>query len=591
IEINLPRMEYKWTVLTNTTLGGLMSSINMTIVMISLPAIFRGLGINPFASGELVMLLWVLMGYSIVVATLLVTFGRISDLFGRTRFYTIGFLIFTAGSIILSVIPSGSGNAGAIMLIGFRMVQAVGGGLLMVNSTALLTDAFGPNERGKALGINQISFMAGSLIGLVAGGLLASVDWHLVFIVNVPFAIAGSIWSIFRLKQVSTKIKVPIDVGGNVTLGGGLVLISLGFTYGLIPYRNSPMGWSDPKVIAFFSVGVILLALFVLIEMRVKYPMFNLSLFRIKPFTYGSLAAFLMSLGRGAVMFLVIIWLQGIYLPLHGVSYVNTPFVAGIYMLPMMVGFIALGPIGGMLTDKYGARIFATAGMLIIALSLYLLTLLPYNFNVLEFELIMLMNGIGGGLFAAPNTTAIMNSLPEQNRGAGNGMRTTFNNIGQTISMAAFFTILISVFSGNLPTSLYSTSVSIGLPSEVAYALSHVSPEGMLFAAFLGINPASSLPATLLQAIPPGALRSLESLTFIPTAIGPAFKTGLSESLYFAIGLTLIGALLSALRGGKYVHEDSFRKDRVQPSNGLESINRSEGQSSQSSTITQGVKK
>ncbi|MEM4089641.1 MAG: MFS transporter, partial [Thermoplasmatales archaeon] len=443
----------------------------------------------------------------------------------------------------------------------------------------------------KALGINQISFMAGSLIGLVAGGLLASVDWHLVFIVNVPFAVAGSIWSVFKLKQTSKRVKVPVDVGGNIALGGGLVLVSLGFTYGLIPYKNLAMGWSDPKVIAFFLVGIVLLVLFVLIERRVKYPMFNLNLFRIKPFTYGSLAAFLMSLGRGAVMFLVVIWLQGIYLPLHGVSYVNTPFVAGIYMLPMMVGFIILGPIGGILTDRYGARIFATAGMLIIALSLYLLTLLPYNFNVWEFELIMLMNGLGGGLFAAPNTTAIMNSLPEQNRGAGNGMRTTFNNIGQTISMAAFFTILIAVFSGSLPSSLYNTSISIGLPSEVAYSLSRVNPEGMLFAAFLGINPASSLPSSMLSIIPPTALKALESLTFMPNAIGPSFKVGLSESLYFAIALTLIGALLSALRGGKYIHEEKPEKRQLSGEASADDMHQRGQQSNDSSLIIHGVKK
>lgn len=554
-------MEYKWTVLTNTTLGGLMASINMTIVLISLPAIFRGLNVNPFSSGELVMLLWILMGYSIIVATLLVTFGRVSDLYGRTRFYTIGFIIFTIGSIILSVVPNNSGNVGAEMIIAFRMVQAVGGGLLMVNSTALLTDAFGPKERGKALGINMISFMAGSLIGLVAGGLLAAIDWHMVFVVNIPFALAGSIWSVFKLKQTTKRIRVPVDVGGNIALGGGLILISLGFTYGLIPYKSFAMGWADPKVIAFFIVGIVLLVAFALIETRVKYPMFNLHLFGIRPFTYGSLAGFLMSLGRGAVMFLVIIWLQGIYLPLHGVSYANTPFLAGVYMLPMMAGFIALGPIGGMLTDRYGARIFATTGMIIIAVSLFLLILLPYNFNVWQFELILLMNGLGGGLFAAPNTTAIMNSLPEENRGAGNGMRTTFTNIGQTISMAAFFTILIAVFSGSLPSSLYNTSISIGLPTTIASALSKINPEGMLFAAFLGVSPVSSLPSSMVSLIPSSALKTLESLTFIPNAIGPAFMTGLAEAVYIAIALTLVGALLSALRGGKYVHGEGYTKD------------------------------
>jgi len=549
-------MQYKWTVLTNTTLGGLMSSINMTIVMISLPAIFRGLNINPTAPGEFINLLWVMMGYSIVLATLLVTFGRISDLFGRTRLYTIGFIIFTAGSILLSIIPSGSGNNGAHLLIGFRMVQAVGGGLLMVNSTALITDAFGPNERGRALGINQISFISGSLIGLVAGGLLASGDWHLVFLVNVPFAVAGSIWSVVKLKQTSKRIRVPLDIPGNIALGGGLVSISLGFTYALVPYRTSAMGWGNPLVWTAFGIGIILLIIFIFVEMRVKYPLFNLSLFRIRAFTFGNFAGFLSSLGRGAIMFLVIIWLQGIYLPLHGYSYSSAPFWAGIYMLPMMAGFIVLGPLGGILTDKYGARIFATAGMIIIAISLYLLTALPYNFNVVEFELILLLNGIGSGLFAAPNTTAIMNSLPPEARGAGSGMRTTFNNIAQTISMAIFFSIAITIFSDNLPSSLYHIALSLGVPAVMAEQLSKLPPSGALFAAFLGINPVNSLPPSMLSLIPPNALSAITSLKFFPSAIAPSFIKGLRDSLYIAITLTLIGAVLSAFRGGRYVHEE-----------------------------------
>ncbi len=551
-------MEYKWTVLVNTTLGGLMGAINMTIVLISLPTIFRGLNIDPTAPGEFIMLLWVMMGYSIVLATLLVTFGRLSDLYGRTRLYTLGFVIFTFGSILLSIIPDGSGNNGAKMLIGFRMVQGVGGGLLMVNSTALITDSFGPNERGRALGINQISFIAGSLIGLIAGGLLASSNWHLVFIVNIPFAVAGSLWSVFKLKAISKKVKVPMDIAGNVALGGGLVLISLGFTYALVPYGNSSMGWGSPWVLASFVVGVVLLVAFVFLELKVKQPLFDLRLFKIRAFNYGNLANFVSSLGRGAIMFLVIIWLQGIYLPLHGFTYSSTPFWAGIYMLPMMVGFIALGPVGGILTDKYGARTFATTGMIITAISLYLLTLLPYNFSLWQFEGILLMNGIGSGLFAAPNTTAVMNSLPEESRGAGSGMRTTFNNIGQTISMAIFFSIAISIFTLKLPSSLLNTSLSIGLPLQIATAISKIPPSGALFAAFLGINPAASFSPAMLNLIPPAALKSLMSLSFFPNAIGPSFMVGLKDSLYIAILMTIAGAVLSALSGGRYVHGEGY---------------------------------
>jgi MFS family permease len=549
-------MQYKWTVLTNTTLGGLMSSINMTIVLISLPAIFRGLKIDPTSPGEFVMLLWVMMGYSIILATLLVTFGRISDLYGRTRLYTLGFIIFTAGSILLSIIPDGSGNRGAEMLIAFRMVQAVGGGLLMVNSTALITDSFPSNERGKALGINQISFISGSLIGLVAGGILASFNWHFVFLVNVPFAVAGSIWSIVKLKQVTRKMNVPMDYLGNITLGGSLILISLGFTYGLVPYRSSVMGWGNPLVLLAFIAGIILLVAFIFVERKVEFPLFKLSLFRIRAFAFGNFAGFLSSLGRGAIMFLVVIWLQGVYLPLHGFSYSSTPLWAGIYMLPMMTGFILLGPIGGILTDRYGARLFATTGMIIIAISLFLLTLLPYNFNLGKFELILLFNGIGSGLFAAPNTTAIMNSLPQENRGVGSGMRSTLNNIAQTISMAVFFAITITVFSDDLPGYLYRTGIDLGLPASLSTMLSQISPSGALFASFLGINPMSSIPASILSTIPHNVVEVLMSSKFFPSSVGPSFITGLRDSLYIALTLTLVGAVFSAFRGGKYVHDD-----------------------------------
>ncbi|MEM0078452.1 MAG: MFS transporter, partial [Thermoplasmata archaeon] len=393
-------MEYKYTVLTNTMLGALMASINMNIVMVTLPAIFRGLGIDPFAPGEFTYLLWILMGYSIVLATILVTFGRISDMFGRVRMYTWGFIIFTISSILLSIVPGNTGNTGALILIILRMVQAVGGGFLMVNSTALITDAFPVNERGKALGINQIAFIVGSLLGLILGGMLAGYDWHLVFIVNIPFALAGTFWSIFKLKEVSEKQKIPMDIMGNITLALSLVLISLGFTYALEPYGNSQMGWDNPWVILSFIFGIIFMFIFIYFERKSTHPLFNLSLFKIRPFAFGNLSLFLSGLGRGAVMFLVIIWLQGIYLPLHGYSYTETPFWAGVYMLPMMLGMVIFGPIGGALTDKYGARIFATTGMIIIAISLFLLTLLPYNFNLVEFEVIMFLNGVGGGLFA-----------------------------------------------------------------------------------------------------------------------------------------------------------------------------------------------
>ncbi|BBE42188.1 MFS transporter [Conexivisphaera calida] len=550
-------MEYKWVVLTNTTLGVIMSSMNMYIVLISLPAIFRGLGINPFLPGEFVYLLWVLMGYSIVMATVLVTFGRISDMYGRARVYTWGFVVFTIASIFLSLIPSNSGNAGALLMILLRIVQAIGGGLLMVNSTALLTDAFPPSERGKALGLNQASFIVGSFLGLILGGMLVGYDWHMVFIVNVPFAVAGALWSVLKLRRTPGTGVVRLDLAGNVTLAAGLLAISLGLTYALMPYGNSQMGWTNPWVIASFPLGALMFVLFVLSERRAPAPLFNLSLFRVRPFSYGSIALFLNSLGRGAIMFLVVIWLQGIWLPLHGYPWESTPFWAGVYMIPMLVGTVIMAPVGGMLTDRYGARLFATLGMVIMALSLLALTILPYDFNLFEFELILFVSGLGGGLFSAPNTTAIMNSLRPQDRAAGNGMRQTFSSMGSTISMALFFSMLVTFFTMYVPNEISSAVASYGLPAQVASFLSSIPASGLLFAAFLGVDPASAIPQSVLSALPHSVVELLDSRTFLPSIIGPPFMDALRISLYISVALVLVGALFSWMRGGKFVYEES----------------------------------
>ncbi|MGC8496185.1 MAG: MFS transporter [Candidatus Micrarchaeia archaeon] len=550
-------MQYKYTVLTNTTLGVIMSSLNMNVVMISLPAIFRGLGINPFAPGEFTYLLWVLMGYSIVLATVLVTFGRISDIYGRARMYTWGFVIFTVASILLSIIPNGIGNNGATLLILFRFVQAIGGGFLMVNSTALLTDAFPPSERGKALGLNQVALIVGMLLGLIAGGLLASYDWHLIFIMSVPFALAGALWSIYKLDRRYEKKAMHLDYIGNITLALGLILASVGFTYVLAPYNNSQLGWANPWVLGAFAAAILSIVAFVIIELRTKDPLFNLRLFKVRPFAFGNLSLLLSSLARGASMFLIAIWLQGIYLPLHGIPYNETPLWAGIYMLAMMFGMVIMGPISGWLTDRYGARVFATTGMVIIALSLFLLTLLPYNFNALAFESILFLNGIGNGLFASPNTTSIMNSLPPKDRGTGNGMRMTLSNIGSSISMAIFFSVTITVFTLNVPGAMYSSAVQQGIPQSTAQLLAQIPPSGLLFGAFLGVDPLAALPKTLASSLPSSAAKVLKSRTFLPTILGPSFIQGLRASLYISVFLVIIGAVLSALRGKRYVYEEN----------------------------------
>jgi MFS family permease len=544
-------MQYKWTVLANTTMGGLMAAINATIILISLPSIFRGLNVNPLAPGNFTLLLWVLLGYMVVTASLLVTFGRLSDDYGRKKFYTIGFAIFAAASIALSFTPYNSGTNGVLFIIIFRLVQGVGGGFIMVNSTALLTDAFPDNERGKALGTNQVAFLAGGFIGLVAGGLLAPFDFHLIFIVNIPFAVLGAFWSYYKLKEEKTSEKKKgLDWKGNLALSAGLILVALSFTYALSPYKTNPLGWTNPWVIASLIIGVFLMVLFVPIERKVRNPLFKLSLFRNIQFLFSSLALFLSALARGAVMFLVIIWLQGVYLPLHNFTIAQTPFWAGIYMIPLMVGFIALGPISGVLTDRFGARIFSTVGLLITAVGLFLLTTFSANFSYIPFAIVLFVIGAGNGMFAAPNTKRAMDALPWKDRGVGNGIRTTFANIGQMISMAIFFTIAITVFSYALPSIISTQLTSLNVPSTLSSQFAAIPASSFLFSAFLGINPVSTflsqVPSSIISVIPNSSLKIMNESSFIPKLISSPFMQGLRTALYIGIIILIGAAILSA---------------------------------------------
>jgi MFS family permease len=483
-------MEYKYTVLSNTTLGALMASINGTIILISLPVIFRGLSIDPFATSNFPLLIWLLLGYGVVTATLLVTFGRLSDMFGRARLYNLGFAIFTAGSVMAFLTPS-SGAAGGWELVGFRIIQGMGGAFLFANSAALITDAFPHTERGKALGINQVAAIGGSLVGLVLGGLLAGVPdihlggltiagWRLIFLVSVPVGLFGTVWAYWKLHEIGTIRKGQrIDWLGNATFGAGLTLLLVAVTYGLLPYGSSSMGWGSPWVWTGIIIGLALLAIFPFIELRVPDPMFRLELFRIRAFTAGNLAGTLGSIARGGVMFMMIIWFQGIWLPLHGYSYSQTPLWAGIFMMPMMAGFIALGPLSGWLSDKHGAKYLASLGMVISAITFGILLTLPYNFYYPEMGATLFLMGCGMGMFAAPNTAAIMNSVPPEHRGAASGMRATLQNSGMQISMALFFTVVLvglsTGLSGSVGTSLSNAGVPSGTGWSVAFNDGHSS--------------------------------------------------------------------------------------------------------------------
>jgi len=547
---------YKWVALSNTTLGTLMAGIDSTIVLIALPAIFVGLKVNPLAPDETSYLLWVLMGYMVITATLLVSFGRLSDIFGRVRFYNLGFVIFTAGSILLSIIPN-TGNLGAMEMIIFRLIQAIGGGFLFANSAAILTDAFPSSERGMALGLNQIAFIGGSLLGLILGGLLAAINWRWVFLVNVPIGIVGTIWAYLKLQETGVLTKTRgLDLAGNTTFAAGLTILLAALTYGILPYGHSPMGWTNPWVQGGLVLGPILLVAFVFIELRVKDPMFHLSLFRIRMFWAGNVSGFLQSVARGGLMFMLIIWLQGVWLPLHGYNFEETPLWAGIYMAPMMVGFFLMGPLSGWLSDRYGSRGFATGGMLLTMAGFLLLAAQPANFSYLPFMLILVLLGLGMGMFGAPNMTAIMNSVPAEYRGVASGMRATIQNSGMLLSMSLFFSMVIIFLSGKLPPVLYAGLVAQGIPPAVASQTAGLPPTGALFAAFLGYNPMKQLlPAAVLANLPAINRNLILGKEFFPSLMAPAFMASLRITFYGAAAMSLVAAIASTLRGEIFIHE------------------------------------
>lgn len=549
-------MEYKWIAMIGVIIASLMGSINMSIVMIALPAIFNGIHINPLNSFQ--YLLWILMGYGLVTATLLLSFGRLSDMYGRVKMFQLGFLIFSIGSILLYLTPS-TGDMGAIEIIVFRLVQAVGAAFFMANSAAILTDAFPSNERGKALGINTVAVMAGMFLGLIIGGVLAVFDWRYVFLVSVPFGLLGTVWAYYKLKEISVKAeKTKIDLVGNATFLMGITLILVGVTYGLIPYGSSSMGWTNPWVIASILLGFISMILFGFVESRVESPMFRLDLFKNKSFAYANLAGLLGALGRGGVMFMIILLLQGIYLPLHGYSYSSTPFWGGIYMLPLTAGIIIFGPLSGVLSDRYGPRWIATGGMIVTAFAFLFLAALPYDFTYLVFGLAMFVMGMGFGMFGAPNSASIMNSVPSEDRGIASGMMYTINNTAQTASMAIFFTIIIVGITQRFPEAMTASLSSIGAV-YLAPALSNIPPTAALFSAFLGYNPVNSilsaLPIPIVAHIPQTTLNTLTGITWFPQTLQNAFVPSLRTSFYIGALLSIIAAILSALRGGKYIHE------------------------------------
>jgi MFS family permease len=542
---------YKWVALTISTLGMLMATIDGSITLISLPDIFRGIDIDPLQPGNSFYLLWMILGFLVVTSVLVTTLGRLGDIYGRVRMYNLGFAVFTFFSLLLTVTWT-SGHAAGIYLIVLRLFQGVGAAMLMANSAAVLTDAFPARQMGMAMGINQAAAMSGSFIGLVLGGVLAPINWRLIFLVSVPIGLFATVWGYLKLRELSARRPARIDWWGNVTFAAGLILVMIGITYGIEPYQADTMGWTNPEVIAFLVVGVALLVAFGFIETRVAEPMFRIQLFKIRAFTAGVLASFLAALSRGGLMFMLIIWLQGIWLPLHGFDFARTPLWAGLAMLPLTAGFLISGPLSGILSDRFGARPFATGGMIGTAVAFLLLELLPVNFPYWLFAVLLFFTGFVMASFGSPNRAAVMNSLPAEHRGAGSGMNTTFQNSAQVLSVGIFFSLMIIGLSSSLPASLYQGLVAHGVSPAAALRVSHLPPVSTLFAAFLGYNPVQHLVGPgVLSHLTAAQQATLTGRSFFPTLITAPFKAGLRATFDFAIVASLVAAAVSWTRGGK----------------------------------------
>ncbi len=555
--MRLGKLEYKWVALTNTTLGMLMATINASILLIALPDIFRGIHIGPLAPGNTSYLLWLILGFLVVMAVLMVSLGRLGDIYGRVRMFNLGFAVFTVFSILLSVTWM-HGSAGALWLILMRVGQGVGGALIFANSSAILTDAFPQDQRGLALGVNSIAAIAGSFLGLVLGGVLAPISWRLVFLVSVPIGVVATFWAYHSLRELGERRPAQIDWWGNATFALGLVGVMVGITYGIQPYGGHTMGWTSPLVLTSLLGGLAFLVVFCLIELRVEEPMFHLDLFRIRAFAAGNLAALLAAMGRGGLQFILIIWLQGIWLPEHGYNFAQTPLWAGIYMLPLIAGFLVASPASGYLSDRFGARPFATGGMILAATSFLLLIVLPVDFGYVWFALILVLNGVGMGLFSSPNSAGVMNSLPASQRGAGAGMLATFMNSASVLSIGVFFTLMIVGLASGLPTALHNGLVAHNVPAADAARISHLPPVATLFASFLGYNPVKTLLGPhVLHGLPAADVHALTGRSFFPQLISSPFHSALVYAFAFAIAACLVAAFASSLRGGKYVHDEA----------------------------------
>lgn len=430
-------MQYKYVVLTNTTIGAFMAILDSNIVLIALPSITASLNATPFEA------VWIIMGYILVNASLLLTFGRLSDIFGRVKLYNTGFALFTVGSALCSVAPDG------VALVVFRLVQGTGGALLFSNSAALLTDVFPATERGRALGLNQVAGTAGSVLGLALGGILAGsfLGWRSIFWINIPIGAFATLWAHFKLREMSKPMKgEKLDPLGNILFAGGLTLALAGLMLGAI------IGWALEDILV-MGLGVGLIGAFAYAETKVKYPMMDLSLFRAREFAAGMASNLLASMARGGFSLVMVFFFQGVLL--------LDAYTAGLMLIPFSLAFVTAGPLCGYLSDKYGSRGFATAGLLTVAAALFWLGLFPFgSYSNIVFP--MVIAGLGGGMFVAPNIASIMNATPPDRRGVASGMSSTLINAGFLLSLGMAFAVMATSVPPLVLQEIFSgSSVSI----------------------------------------------------------------------------------------------------------------------------------
>jgi len=449
------------------------------------------------------------------------------------------------------------------MLIFARLLQGAFAALMLPQGFGILREVFPAEEQQSAFAIFGPVIGLSAVFGPLIGGALIDwnlfdTHWRLVFWVNVPIGVFGTIWSYLSLREIATTRRARIDWPGNITfaLGAGLLLVAI--TYGIQPYAGHPTGWTNPWVLGGLAGGVALLALFCVIETKIAEPMFQMSLFKIRAFAAGNAASLLGAIARGGLQFMLVIWLAGIWLPLHGYDYVVTPLWAGIYMLPLTAGFLIAGPISGYLSDRFGPRPFATTGLLVAACAFTGLMLIPVTFHYWEFAILIFLNGVGSGLFASPNTSAIMSAVPAQHRGAASGMRATFQNSGMSLSIGIFFSLMISGLASTLPRTLSSGLQSQGVPAAAAAHIAHLPPVSTMFAALLGYNPIAHLlgPSGTLARLPARSVAVLTGKQFFPHLISGPFHHGLIIVFTAAAIMSVIGAVISLLRGKQFYYSE-----------------------------------